>query len=111
MSRKERRFQGITREIRNLSENNYLIIIFVSNNFVSEGMSNPRPPNQTNLLHFLTVFHADFGKKFLPEFSGEVHPETAPLQALCAVKGRKGAKNRVGRGVASKGGRKEKTDA
>ena len=37
MSRKERHFQGITREIRNLSENNYFRIIFVSNNFVSEG--------------------------------------------------------------------------
>ena len=38
MSRKERHFQGITREIRNFSE--YIIIseyFFVSNNFVSEG--------------------------------------------------------------------------
>ena len=40
MSRKESNFQGITREIRNFSENNYFrIIIFVSNNFVSEGIS------------------------------------------------------------------------
>ena len=40
MSRKEIYFQGITCEIRNFSENNYFkIIIFVSNNFVSEGNS------------------------------------------------------------------------
>ena len=38
MSRKERHFQGITREIRNFSENNdFRVIIFVSSNFVSEG--------------------------------------------------------------------------
>ena len=39
MSRKQRHFQGTTREIRNFSENNYYfqITIFVSNNFASEG--------------------------------------------------------------------------
>ena len=37
MSRKEKHFKGITREIRNFSENNYFEKIF-RNNFVSEGM-------------------------------------------------------------------------
>ena len=32
MSRKERHFQGITREIRNFSENNNFKTFFVSNN-------------------------------------------------------------------------------
>ena len=52
-----------------------------------------------------------------PNFFGEVHPETAPLQALCSAlcsteqrgrKGWKGAEKRGGRGVASKGSKKEK---
>ena len=35
MSRKERHFQGITREIRNLFEHNYFRVIFVSNKFLA----------------------------------------------------------------------------
>ena len=39
MSRKERHFPGIARDIRNFSENKYIWeYCFVSNNFVSEGM-------------------------------------------------------------------------
>ena len=38
------------------------------------------------MLKNLTFFHSDFGKEFLLELCGEVHPETAPLQALrCAL--------------------------
>ena len=37
MSRQERHFQGITREIRNFSEKIISELFFVSNNFVSEG--------------------------------------------------------------------------
>ena len=66
------------------------------------------------------------GRDFLPELFGEVHFETAPLQALCCAlcsterstfrrrkfsrgrKGWKGAEKRGGRGVASKRGKKEK---
>ena len=40
MSRKERHFQGITREIRNFSKIIISENFFVSNNFVSEGKQN-----------------------------------------------------------------------
>ena len=61
------------------------------------------------------------GRNFLPELCGEIHPGTAPLQALhCALcsteqstfrgrkKWRKCVEKRAGRGVASKRGKKEK---
>ena len=61
------------------------------------------------------------GTNFLLELRGEVHPETAPLRAVCCDlrspeqrallkgrKGRKGAEKRGGRGVASKGGQEGK---
>ena len=61
------------------------------------------------------------GRNFLPELCGEVFPKAAPLQAPCCApcsteqstfqggrKVREGAERRGGRGVASKGGKKEK---
>ena len=36
----------------------------------------------SNCFSMLTCFHADFGKE-CPSIFGEVHPETAPLQARC----------------------------
>ena len=61
------------------------------------------------------------GRKFLPELCGEVHPKTASLQALCCAfslqnralfeeqkKKAKACRERGGRGVAKKGGKKEK---
>ena len=69
MSRKERHFQGITREIRNFSENNYFkIIFFVSNNFVllrayfvcmnppGRFTTRPLPVNLTTKLPFVRPF-------------------------------------------------------
>ena len=71
---------------------------------------------------FLTFFHADFRKEFPSRtLCGEVHPETAPFQALCCApcsteqstfrrgkEGQKGAEKRRGRGVASKGGKRKR---
>ena len=69
----------------------------------------------------LNFFTQISGRNFLPELCGEVHPETAPLQAVsCALcsteqstfrggrKRPKGAEKRGGTGVANKGGKKEK---
>ena len=43
-------------------------------------------PMQTLGFPQLTFFHADFGKEFPSQMiGGEVHPESAPLQALCCA--------------------------
>ena len=67
---------------------------------------------------FLTFFHADFGKVFLPKLCGGVHPESAPLQDLrcafcCAEQstfrgGEQDEKVPRKGGLASRGGKKEK---
>ena len=75
-------------------------------------------------LESLTFFHADFGKEFPSRTLERSIPEL-PLSKLCAVPfalqnralfegekmARKCAEKRGGRGVASKGGKKEKRDA
>ena len=68
MSRKERHSHGITREIRNFSENNYFkIIIFVSNNFVSAGRFVPLSWET----YFYTVVVLNFWKSLLQNFQSQ----------------------------------------